>query len=112
MRFVVGAAALVIFFGSGMDASEAQEDCRKCVREKLDNVAEKTAAGAAIGAMGGAVGGLPGAMCGAILGAVAANVDKLIEIAQCETICKEEAAKKKDPQKQKCDDLMTKAKGG
>jgi len=85
------------------------EECRKCVKEKLEGAAAKTVAATAIGALGGlGVASLPGAVCGAVLGAVGASVDKLIEVSQCATICNKEAKAAQDKDQVKCSELMSK----
>jgi len=87
----------------------AQNACLQCVKEKLGGAKEKTLATAVLGAIAGAkVGNLAGAVCGAVIGAAGAAVDKLIEVAQCDDICLQQAAAAKD--KGKCEDLMTKTK--
>jgi hypothetical protein len=92
-------------------AAIAQGECRKCVAEKLEGASAKAAAGAALGAVGGAAGSLPGSVCGAIIGAVAAGLDMLIDVSQCDRICRTEASRRKDPEAAKCEQLMNRVKG-
>ena len=93
-------------------AYSQSEPCRACIRDKLAGTGEQVAVATAIGALGGlAVGSLPGAVCGAVLAAVGTSISSLINVAQCDQVCREEAQARSDPNANRCEDMANRARG-
>lgn len=108
-RFPVRFLVVALTLCSTIAYAQTVDSCRACLQDKIAGTGEQVVMGAALGAIGGASGLLPGAVCGAILGATGAAITKLIDVAQCQSICEREATERKDPQAGRCTEMVNKA---